>query len=132
MNVSSGRSDAPTPRHDHNRDTSAFLLRYGDSTTNNTYLPFRGDSLSRPDYVPRPTDDLGNLQPVTRNAANVRPMRPASYHDPYPVGRRAIPGSNSGERPLPLVPMDNPLVAHHPFPRDIQDEHVLRVFIPRP
>ena len=131
MSVSSGRSDAPTPRHSHHGDTSAFLPHYGGDTTDNAYPPFREDSLSRPDYVPRPADDSGNLPPVTRNAANARLMRPASYHDPYPVGRRAIPRSNSGEPPLSLVPMDN-LIAHHPFPRDVQDEHALQVFMPRP
>lgn len=131
MGVYFGCSHAPTSRYDHHGDTIAIPPRYTAGKNDNAYPPFREDVPSRPGYVQRHTDGLINLPPVTHNPsppiiAKARPM----HHDPYSPGHRPIPRSNADEPPLSLVPMNN-LIAHHPFPRDVQDEQVLRVFMPR-
>jgi len=134
MDVSSGCSHAPTSRYDHHGESFAIPPRYAGGANDNPYPAFREEISSQPGYVLRHTDSLSNLPPVTYNASppvipKPRPTRPASYHDHYSAGHRAIPRSNTDEPPLSLVPMDN-LIAHHPFPRDVQDEQVLRVFLP--
>jgi len=135
MGVSSGRSHAPTSRHDHHGDSFAIPPRYAGVKNDNVYPAFRDDTSPRPGYVLRPADELNNLPLVTHNVKSPavikgRPTRPASYHDPHPSRQRVIPRSNTEEPPLSLVPMDN-LIAHHPFPRDVQDEEVLRALMPR-
>lgn len=127
MGESSGCSHAPISRYDHNGDSFAIQApRYPGDTTDIAY-PL-GD-------VPRLTDGLGSLPPIIHNPSpplisKTRPTRPTSYHGTFSSGFRAIPRSNTDEPPLSLVPMNN-LIAHHPFPRDVQDEQVLRVFMPR-
>jgi len=125
MNVSSCRSHT-TSRYDHRGDTFAIPPRYPSGTNDNAFPTFRENTPSLPGYVSRP-DGLGNLPPIV---AQARPTRPSSYHDPHSARYRVTPRSNTDEPPLSLVPMDN-LIAHHPFPRDVQDEQVLRVFMPR-
>ena len=127
------RSHAPTSRHDH-ADSFAIPPRYTGGKNDGAYPTFREDISSRPGYVSRFTDGPNNLPSVIHNAgppvtAKARPTHP-SYHDSYSIGHKAIPRSNPDEPPLSLVPMNN-LIAHHPFPRDVQDEQVLRVFMPR-
>lgn len=133
MVISFGYSHAPAPHYDHHGDSLAFPPRYvGGGTSDKVYPGFREDTPPRPGYVPRLTDSPSNLPPVTHNAGPpvITKTLPSSYHDPYSAGYRAIPRSNTDEPPLSLVPMNN-LIAHHPFPRDVQDEQVLRVFMPR-
>lgn len=118
---------APTPRRDHHGDTFAIPPRYTAGGTKDNVYPAG--------YVPRFTDDLGGLPPVSHNSgpriiSKTRPTRPTSYHDPFSAEHRATPRSNNDQPSLSLVPINN-LVAHHPFPRDVQDEQVLRVFMPR-
>lgn len=132
MDVSSHHSRAPALRYDHHGDSFAIPPRYGGGKNDSAYSTFREDIPLRPGYVSRPTDDLS---PVTHNAGlpvttKARLTCPSSYHDPNSSGHRAIPRSNTDEPPLSLVPMNN-LIDHHPFPRDVQDEQVLRVFMPR-
>ena len=130
-----GYSHPPTLRYDHHGDGLAFPPRYPGGANDKGHPALREDVPSRPGYVPRVTNGLSNLPPVAHNAgppviAKPRTTRPASYHDAYSAGHRTIPRPNAEEPPLSLVPMNN-LIAHHPFPRDVQDEQVLRVFMPR-
>ncbi|KAF9653971.1 hypothetical protein BDM02DRAFT_3107157 [Thelephora ganbajun] len=133
--TASSVSHLPTSRQDHHGDNFAIPPRYAGDVNDNTYPAFSEDTSSRPGYTSRPTDGTSNLLPVTYNAGpqiitKARQTRPSSNHDPYSAGHRAIPRSNTDEPPLSLVPMNN-LIAHHPFPRGVQDEQVLRVFMPR-
>lgn len=113
-------SHVSTSCYDHHGDNFATPPHYQGGTTDNAYL--------------RLTDGLVNLPPITHNPSpqiipKTRSTYPGPYHDTYSAGHRAIPRSNTDEPPISLVPMDN-LIAHHPFPRDVQDEQVLRVFMP--
>jgi len=119
--ASSVSSHTLTSRYDSHGDTFATPPRYADSA----YPTFREDVSPRPGYVSRSADGLGSLPPIQS-----RPTRPSSYPDPYSARHRPIPRSDTNSPPLSLVPMNN-LIAHHPFPRDVQDEQVLRVFMPR-
>ncbi|KAF9793209.1 hypothetical protein BJ322DRAFT_1016786 [Thelephora terrestris] len=122
--ASSVFSHAPTSQYDHLGDRFSNPPRY---------IGTIEDIGSHPiGYLPRLADGLGKLPSVTHNpgARIVSRTRPAPYHDPHSTGHRAIPRANANEPPPSLVPMDN-LIAHHPFPRDFQDEQVLRVFVPR-
>lgn len=135
MDLLSDRSHAPTSRYDHHADSFAIPPRYAGGKNDGAYLAFREDISSRPGYVSRFTDSPSNLPPVTHTVGppvitKARPTRPSSHNESYSTGHRAIPRANTDEPPLSLVPMNN-LIAHHPFPRDVQDEQVLRVFMPR-
>ena len=127
MDVPSGCSHTPVLRYDHIGDSFPLPPRLVGGATDKGLPAFREDMPSRPSYVPRLSDSLSSLPPAI---TSTRPVRPSSYHDPYSAGHRAVSRSNTGEPPLSLVPMNN-LIAHHPFPRDVQDEEVLRVFMPR-
>jgi len=110
-----------TSGYDHHGDNFAISPHY----TDNAYPSIREDIPLRPSYVSRSPDGPGNLPSV-----QARQTRPLSYPDSHSPRHRTIPRSNTDDPPLSLVPMDN-LIAHHPFPRDVQDEQVLRVFMRR-
>lgn len=128
MDLSSGCSHAPTSRYDHHGDNFAIPPRHAMAGVNDSTYPVA--------YMSRPTDVLADLPPVLNDfgpqiVSKTRQTRPSSYHDPYSAaGHRGTSRPDSEEPPLSLVPMNN-LIAHHPFPRDVQDEQVLRVFMPR-
>ena len=116
-----GCSHVPPSRYDHH----GIPPRYAGGMNDNTYSG---------GYASRLIDGLDDLPFVMHNSGpqttpRARSARPASYHDPHSAGHKAIPRSNTNEPPPSLVPMKS-LIDHHPFPRDVQDEQVLRVFMP--